>query len=374
MTSPNPRTYGQWWDTPGARTQLSIDDTRSSGIAALMAVGCDEAGAAFITDLCLDKALQGDHARGVTLLLDTIRSARSGAIDLGAKVTIVTESPGTALVTGGARASGDLVCKAAMDLAIDKARVTGIGLVSARAQCRILTPHLMQAIDAGMVGLALVQSVPTVAPLGGFQPVLGNAPVGVGIPAGDRPAFILDMSLTQSSNKGVATAAEHGLPVPAGVLLDDTGAPTTDARDYLDAEESARVGRIVPKGSLVPLGDNHKGYALVLAVGLLSTLLADASPPWDLHYNLAERGQSSAIMIAIDPAAVRGPDAAPSGAVVSSFLGAVVSAPRRSGVDEILYPGLRSSQIQQGSRDRGVIDVPSVDAEAFAAMVRELVR
>ena len=166
-----------------------------------------------------------------------------------------------------------------MALAIDKARSHGTGFVAARSSGEILTPYVRQAVDADMVGLVMVQSVPTVAPLGGKGPLLGNGPLAIGVPAGDHDPVIVDMSFTQSSSSGVLLAAEQHEQVPEGFVLDEHGQPTTDARDYPDHELEAIHGGIHARGTLASLGGNHKGYAMVYAVGLLTALLADASPP-----------------------------------------------------------------------------------------------
>ena len=366
------RTFGQWWDVPGPQAEVAIDDVRRVGQVAFESAGADAASAAFLVDVFLDKALQGDHSRGVVLLVETVHAVRRGAVDLSAEVHVRSDRAATAVVSGGPRASGDLVCRRAMDVAIEKARELGAAVVTAQAQCRINTPYLHQAIDAGLVGMVMAQSVPTVAPLGGREPMLGNAPVGIGIPAGDRPPFVLDMSLTQSSNKGVATAAAHGLPVPEGILLDRNGMPTTDSGDYLDAEATARTGKICPVGSLVPLGNSHKGYALILAVGLLTTVLGDASPPWELRYDLAERGTPGTVFVAIDPLAFRLPTSAATGDVVDEFLGRVVDSPRRDGVDELLYPGLKSATLKDERRANGRVTIPADDAAAVVALAKEL--
>jgi len=58
---------------------------------------------------------------------------------------------------------------------------------------------------------------------------------------------------------------------------------------------------VAVKGSLVPLGDSHKGFAMVFLIGLLSSILTDTSPPWELYHHLPKRGRYGTLCMAIDP-------------------------------------------------------------------------
>ena len=365
------RTHGQWWDSSEPRVAVAIDEIRRVGEAAYVAAGAGAADAGFLLDVNLDKAIQGDHARGLGKLPGIIAAARAGRLDLAPTIEVVRERGATAVLDAGPTGSGRLLCRAAMSLAVDKARSHGTGFVAARASGEILTPYVRQAVDAGMVGLVMVQSVPTVAPLGGKGPLLGNGPVAIGVPAGDHDPVIVDMSFTQSSSSGVLLAAEQHEQVPEGFVLDEHGRPTTDARDYPDHELEAIHGGIHARGTLVPLGGNHKGYAMVYAVGLLTALLADASPPWELYYDLPERGTYGTLLMAVDPTAFRGPDSVPATRFVDGFIETVASSPRVDPDEPILYPGQRSQELRRERRVAGSIRIPQSHFDGLVALARE---
>src|SRR5436190_470036 len=146
------------------------------------------------------------------------------------------------------------------------------------------------AAEAGMVGIMFTQTGPGVAPFGGYQPLLGNAPLAVGIPARDHDPVIMDLCFTQSSASGVLLAAsQEGVTIPPGLLLDEHGNPTTNPRDFSD-EEHTRAGSMRVKGTLTPLGNSHKGSAMVFVIGLLASLLSDTDPSWTLVGEGDERG------------------------------------------------------------------------------------
>ena len=363
------RTYGQWWDAEGPYVRVRLDELQRFGREAYQRVGATADDAEFLFATNLDKALQGDHARGLGKVPGIVRGARAGTFDLAAPVDVVRRRGATAVVDGGRTAFGRLVCRRGMELAIETARTQGIAIVGARASAELLTPFVTMASDAGMVGMALVQSVPTVAPLGGFRPLLGNAPLAIAVPAADRDAVVLDMSFTQSSASGVLLAAAQSQEVPPGCLLDELGRPTTNARDFPDTDLIERTGGIAVRGTLTPLGNSHKGYAMVFMIGLLASVLTDTSPPWDLDWNLEERGTYGTVLIAIDPEALNPNHPA---AQVDAFVERVTSEPRLDGSDRILYPGQRSQELKRERRGDGTVTIPRTHLEALQELATEL--
>jgi L-2-hydroxycarboxylate dehydrogenase (NAD+) len=372
------RTYGQWWDSTEPMVRVPIAELQRVGQAALEAVGASPADAEFLVGSPLDKSIQGDHARGVGHVPTLVALVRAGAVDVAPTIEVVRERSATAVVDGGPRAHAQLVCRFGMDLAIAKAREHGVGWVGARAWGQVLGVHVQQAVKAGMVGMSMVQTFPSVAPLGGYQPLLGNGPLAFGVPASGRDPVILDMSTTESSLSGVFLAARQGQHVPPGVLLDEHGQPTTDAAAFPDLEQMARLSEgpraatptpLAVKGTLLPMGGGHKGYALVFMVGLLSLLLTDTSPPWDLDYDRPDEWRYGTVLVAVDPAAFD-----PSGGVgekVDAFIDRVTASPRVEGVEEILYPGQRSQAIKRERRQAGRIEIPVSHLEAMRQLAVE---
>lgn len=360
------RTFGQWWDAHEEYVMVPVDAATSVGEAAYRAVGASDADAAYLFDFNLDKALQGDHARGIRLVRPIVEAARSGRMDLAAPIRVVSDWPASAVVDGGSRSSGRLVCRRAMELAVEKASTAGVGWVSARASGEILTPYVRQAVSVGMVGMALVQSVPNVAPLGGFGPLLGNGPMAVGVPAGDRDPVILDMSFTNSSASGVVLAAKEGRPVPSGLVLDERGEPTTDAAVFVHRGPAGeiRTGESPPRGTLTVLGGGHKGYAMVFIVGLLAAVLSGTSPPWELYYDLERRGTYGTVLLAFNPAVVGPPERFLS--QVDCFIAGVKAAPVKDRGEPILYPGERSQQLRRERRASNTMAIPMHDYQTLS--------
>ena len=365
------RTFGQWWFEHDARVVVPIGALREFAEQALEAAGATADDARFIAGVLMSKTIQGDHQRGIDNLRTMLSAARAGEVDLRPDIRVVRETAATALVDGGPRASSYLVGRAAMDLAITKALDAGVGWVAARSPAAILTAHVQQAVERGCIGLAMTQSYPTVAPFGGRGPMLGNAPVAVGIPTRDHDPFILDLSLTQTSSSGVKLAAREETPLRPGFILDELGNPTLDALDY-PARGFETHSRQRARGTLTTLGDSHKGYALVLAVGLLTTILPIADAAWEVDeigQGLPLDGRYGAVFGAIDPDAFDPDGDVP--ARVDGFLDAVKASPRRDDVNEILYPGETSQRLRAERERAGICTIPSEQLDDLVALAAE---
>ncbi len=362
-------TYGQWWRSTEEFVNVRIEPIERVCHAAFEQAGATPDDARYITTMCTDKAVSGDDSRGIGRALGQIKRARSGELDVHPNIEVLRETPATALIDGGPRASGSLVCRRAMDMAIEKARSQGIGWVGAKSQGELLAPYVKQATSAGMVGMVFIQSFSTVAPLGGYQPLLGNAPVAFGVPAGRHDPVIIDMSITQTSASGVVVSAQQDQQVPEGLILDERGEPTTTARDFPDME-LLQKGALAAKGSLLPLGGGHKGYALVLMVGLLSAVLSDTSFPWELAYGMDSDGRYGSLLMAVDPGAFADRD--DFRGRVDDFLDVIKGSPKKAGARDILYPGERSQQLIRERREAGEALIPASHYHGLVALAKEI--
>jgi len=368
------RTRGQWWQSNEEMVQVSYPRVEGMGLSALKMAGAGEEDSAFLLSVSLGKAVQGDHARGIEGLAHSVRAAMAGMTDLAPEIQVLRETASTALVDADPRANSTLVCARAMDIAIDKAKSTGIGWVSVRYPAGILTQHLEQAVAAGMVGMVMTQSYPMVAPHGGFLPMLGNAPIGFGIPAGKHDPIIFDASLTQSSASGVKMAAAQGERVPEGFILDRDGNPSTDAADFPASGHQTHDSQL-SSGTLLPLGGSHKAYGLVFIVSLLTAVLADGIAPWEAGDVLWGRPADpeeryGSTYMAIDPAAFL--DAAEFRRRVDAFIDGIKASPPKQGMDEILYPGERSQTLKRQRREAGSFLIPASHHDTLVALAEEL--
>lgn len=366
------KTYGQWWESSEEQVTVRLSAVEQVGMAALREAGASEEDAAFLLSICVDKALQGDYVRGLGAIRRHVTAARNGSVDMNPTIEHLADKGAMALIDGGPKAQDALVCRYAIDLACDKAAEFGVGWVSARCSGGTLAPFMKRAAARDMAAMVFIQArFPVVAPTGGSNPLLGNAPVGFGIPAGRHEPVIVDMSITQTSASPVADAARQGKPVASDMILDASGEPTTDTSNFLKPDYQGPL--FVPQGSILPLGgtrSGHKGYALVFFVGLLSYIMTDTTPPWDLAMDSDKDGQPGTVFLAMDPSNIMPIDRFKD--QVDKFIDQITSSPRKEGVDEILYPGQRSQKLQRQGRERDSVTMPASQYHDLAALAQEL--
>ena len=366
------KTYGQWWESSEEQVTVRLSAVEKVGMAALRRAGASEVDAAFLLSISVDKALQGDYVRGLGAIRRHFTAGRSRSVDMNPTIEHIADKGAMALIDGGPKAQDALVCRYAIDLACDKAAEYGVGWVSAQCSGGTLAPFMKRATARDMAAMVFIQArFPVVAPTGGSSPMLGNAPVGFGIPAGRHDPVIVDMSITQTSASPVADAARQGKPVASDMILDASGQPTTDTSNFLKPDYQGPL--FVPQGSILPLGgarSGHKGYAMVFFVGLLSYLMTDTTPPWDLAMDSDKDGQPGTVFLAMDPSNIMPIDRFK--AQADDFIDQITSSPRKEGEEQILYPGQRSQQLQRQGRERDSVTMPASQYHDLAALAKEL--
>lgn len=116
---------------------------------------------------------------------------------------------------------------------------------------------------AGLVGLTVTNASPTMAPAGGARPIFGTNPIALGVPRGDLPPLVIDVSPAATTRLAIKEAAAAGAPIPPGWGRDAGGDPCTDPQSVLAG------------GTVAPIGA-HKGAALAMLVEILAAGLSGA--------------------------------------------------------------------------------------------------
>jgi len=240
-----------------------------------LAMGCSVEHATLAADVLLQADLRGIDSHGVARLIGYVRLWEVGRINTKPNITIVHQTPSTATVDGDA-GLGLIVAPFAMRLAIEKAEQYGSGWVSVRNSNHfgIAGYHALMAIEKNMIGFAMTNASPLVAPTHSSERLLGTNPMCYAFPAGKYPPVVVDMATSAAANGKLEIAQRAGKPVPEGWIQDAEGNYTTDAH-------ALKSG-----GSLLPLGGDkehgsHKGFGLSATVDILSAVLSGANyGPW----------------------------------------------------------------------------------------------
>lgn len=238
-------------------------------------MGCSEEHAALATDVLIKSDLRGIDSHGVARLTGYVRLWEKGRINAKPNIKIVHETPTTATVDGDS-GLGLVVAPFAMKIAIEKAEKYGSGWVSVRNSNHfgIAAYHTLMAVENDMIGFAMTNASPLVAPTFANERLLGTNPMCYAFPAGKYPPVIVDMATSAAANGKLEIAQRMGKAVADGWIQDANGMPSTDPHELKKG------------GSLLPLGSDrdhgsHKGFGLSATVDILSAVLSGANyGPW----------------------------------------------------------------------------------------------
>jgi LDH2 family malate/lactate/ureidoglycolate dehydrogenase len=218
-----------------------------------------------IAQLMARADVNGSEGHGIFRLPQYIRRIRGGAINVKPNIRIEREAPAMAVVNGD-NGMGHLVMRYATEIAIQKAKTTGVAWVGANWSNHAGPASLYASmpLEHDMIGLYMaVGSANHLPPWGGIDMLLSTNPLAVAVPAGEEAAIVLDMATTVAAYGKVKTKAQRGETMPIGWMIDRQGQPLTDPRR-------------ANEGFLLPIGD-YKGYGLALVIGLLSGTLNRAA-------------------------------------------------------------------------------------------------
>jgi L-2-hydroxycarboxylate dehydrogenase (NAD+) len=304
---------------------------------ALAKMGLPEPDADNVAALMAEADLQGSDGHGVSRLPQYVRRIRAGGFNVRPNIRVVREQAGMALLNGD-NGMGHLVMKRAAQIAIEKARTTGIAWVSAQfsnhAGPASLYARMPLAHD--MIGLYFaVGNANHLPPWGGLDMLLSTNPIAAAIPAGDEQPIVLDMATTVAAYGKVKTKALRGETMPEGWMVDRQGKPLTDPK-------RADEGMLLPLGGMEA---GYKGYGLAMIIGLLAGTLGGAAMGRDVidfnHDDSSVTNTGQAIA-AINVAAFG--DVAVFKASVDRLVRDFRGSERMPGVERILVPGERSHE------------------------------
>src|SRR5204862_5780430 len=162
-------------------------------------------------------------------------------------------------------AMGQIAADFASKVAIAAARVNHVAIAAVRNSnhCGAMDHWAAMALPHDMIGIATTNALPTMAPWGGIDKIVGINPLAVAIPSRDETPIVLDIAFGATAHGRIRVYHQKGEPIPEGWAFDTDGRPTSDAA-------AALAGLIQPIGG-------HKGVGLGIVMGILSALLSGAS-------------------------------------------------------------------------------------------------
>ncbi|MET3661181.1 Ldh family oxidoreductase [Aquamicrobium ahrensii] len=338
--------YAQAIAASSARSErviVSEVDLRKFCTAMLVAYGVPRDDADLTVDVFVQSDLRGEESHGIRLLLQVLYRIKAGGDFPGDRSEIVSDRAATALIDAK-RSLGQPVAVRAMQLAIDKARQFGIGMVGVRNANSYTSAkyYPLMAAAQGMIGITYTNSgVQLVTPHGGRKPLVGTNPLSIAAPALENSPFVLDMAISPAMEK-IFQAYERDEKIPAGWAIDVDGYDTENPADVLASR------------SLLPWG-GYKGFGLGLAHEILTCVLmggqlfgggATGFLPHDGPMNVSQTFQAISIEHFISLEQFK--------RQMDEALNAVHASGPRPGFDEVYYPGEKGFLEEQRRAREGI--------------------
>ncbi len=224
-------------------------------------VPADEA--AVVADSLVDADLTNVQSHGVQRV-----SFYTNGIDKGGMNPVCELKPireGASIAAYDAQSAlGIVAAYKAMNIAIEKAKKYGIGMVtvSNSNHCSRVAYFIRMATEQNMLGIACSNAPKSMPPWGSREKYFGTNPFALGAPTHGDPV-IVDMATSVVARGKIILAEKKGSPIPEGWAIDIDGNPTTDATKALE-------------GCVLPFG-GAKGSGIALMVDVFAGILAGAA-------------------------------------------------------------------------------------------------
>lgn len=276
---------------------LSLAEIEELSFNALVAAGTSSENARPLAIATAATEADGVSSHGLAYIPIYAEHVQCGKVDGQAVPKIETPRPGVITVDAATGFAHSAIDKGFEGL-IPLAREQGVAALSIHNSynCGVLGYHTNRLAEAGLMGLGFTNAPASIAPSGGFKPVVGTNPFSIAAPGNDgKPVILIDQSASTIAKSEVMKHAREGKPIPVGWALDSDGNPTTDPNVGL-------------KGSMAPSG-GYKGVGVALLVEMMAaaltgaTLGINASPFSGTAGGPPKTGQ---FFLAIDPAATSG--------------------------------------------------------------------
>ena len=319
----------------------------------------EEAG--IIKDVLMMSDMYGIQSHGMQRVVRYHKGIEKGLIDINAKPEVVFETPVSAVIEGH-DAMGQLVGHYAMELAIKKAKETGVGIVSARNSNHygIAGYYANLALKEGLIGFSCTNSEAIMVPTFARKAMLGSNPIAFTMPA-EPYNFFFDASTTVVTRGKLEMYNKLGKQLPNGWALNKDGKASQDAAEVLGNISDHVGGGIMPLGGNTEQLGSHKGYGY----GMLCEIFASIFSQGGTSNKCMTGGRSNIChgFMAINPAIFGNPEEVKKH--FSTFLQELREAPKAEGAERIYTHGEKEAEAIEVCRKEGVPVIDKTVAELF---------
>jgi LDH2 family malate/lactate/ureidoglycolate dehydrogenase len=237
-------------------------------------VGVPSEDAAICAEILIESDKRGIDSHGVgrfkPIYIDRIKDGIQNPVT---DFEVVKDYLATAVIDGH-DGMGHVIGKKSMQMAIDKAKKYGLGMVVARNSTHygIAGFYATMAAKENMIGITGTNARPSIAPTFGIDNMLGTNPLTFGIPTDEDFPFVLDCATSVSQRGKIEHYDRINKKLPEGWVINRDGTSETDAAKALEGLNKDTCA-LAPLGGLGEEGAGYKGYGYAAVVEILSAAL-----------------------------------------------------------------------------------------------------
>lgn len=254
------------WETFDKMERFMID--------VFMKVGVPKEDAKICAEVLIEADKRGVDSHGVgrfkPIYIDRIKAGIQNPVT---DIEVVRDHLSTAVLDGH-DGMGHVIGKTAMQMAIDKAKKYGMGMVVVRNSTHfgIAGYYSIMAAKQDMIGFVGTNARPSIAPTFGVENMMGTNPLVFAIPTDEPFTFVTDYATSITQRGKIEVYEREGKPIPEGWVIDDKGNPRTDTVQVLKELEEGTCA-LLPIGSSGEETAGYKGYGFSVVVEVLSCAL-----------------------------------------------------------------------------------------------------
>ncbi|EXG88203.1 MULTISPECIES: Ldh family oxidoreductase [Lacrimispora] len=326
-------------------------------VDAFKGYGIPEEDAKVCADVLLESDKRGIESHGVNrfkpIYLDRIKAGIQNPVT---NFEVVKETRTTAVVDGH-DGMGQVIGVKSMNMAIEKAKEYGMGMVVARNSTHygIAGYYATMASQAGCIGITGTNARPSIAPTFGVENMLGTNPLTFGMPTDEEFPFVLDCATSITQRGRIEYYSRIGKSTPSGMVIGRDGQPQTNSDQILSDLNTGKAA-LAPLGGIGEELAGYKGYGYATVVEILSAALQQGNFLRALT-GIGEQGEKipfhlGHFFIAIDTEAFMGLDSFKKtcGDILRDLRGSV----KAPGEDHIYTAGEKEYLVWQERKNSGV--------------------
>ncbi len=312
--------------------KISINEAKNLAIGYLVRHNMQHEHAEIVADHLVYASLAGHEFAGLSRLQPIVENLETRG--LGGVVSVVRQTEKSAMIDG-ANVIGYVTSLMAIDLAVDLAKKTGIGIVGVNNSwfSGMLRYYVERAAQQGMVAIHAANSTARVAPHGSRDRLLGTNPIAFAFPTHGAP-LVVDLATASIAWGDAIFHQQTGRPLPEGRALDNEGKPTTDPL-------AAIAGTFLPWGGV-------RGSSLSVVVQALG-ILAGSDPV------IGDIGKWGYLFLVIDPSLLMSADDFKDR--IASLRDSIERSQPLPGTDAVRAPGSGGAKSLASGLARGWIEV-----------------